>query len=187
MGTDRPRSDACGPRALCACRVAAAWRGASGVPGRYPAAMSEAENWLLVTRLRRAAERLAGTLAEGEAAALWQEAERSVEEAGCGEDAAVALPVLERSLPELEAWLAAVDARRAPLPAWDQAVLKRAMNAYKKRLKVTRGDDEVTSSRSPTTRGASSSILGVRPPEHYTDDIWTLLVAHGRLRDAELG
>jgi hypothetical protein len=149
--------------------------------------VGDVENWLLSTRLRGIRARVAAASDGAAAAAAWSEADRDVAAAGASEDAAVALPVLERSLPDLDALIASWDARRTPLPAWDQAVLKRAMNAYKKRLKLTRADDEISSSRNPLTRGASSGILGVRPPEQFTRDVWDLLVAHGRLRDGGQG
>jgi hypothetical protein len=148
--------------------------------------VADVENWLLSTRLRALRARLAGAdpvAAEG----LWREAERDVAAAGAQEDAAVALPVLERSASELDALFAGWDARRTPLPAWDQAVLKRAMNAYKKRLKVMRADDEVSASRNPLSKGATSGIRGVRPPEQFTQDVWDVLVAQGRLKDGGHG
>jgi hypothetical protein len=146
--------------------------------------VADPENWLLVTRLRAVAARLADPAASApDADAAWREAMTAVTAAGAEEDAAVALPVLERDPKELAALLRAWDERKASLSAWDQAVLKRAMNSFKKRLKVTRADDSGSGSRNPLSRGASSSILGVRAPEQYTPDVWALLVAQGRLRD----
>lgn len=144
------------------------------------------ENWLLGTRLRELATRLRAA-APGDVESLWREADAAVAAAGAGEDADVALPVMERSLPALDALIAGWDAGRVRLPDWDQAVLKRAMNAFKKRLKLTRADDEVTSSRNPLSKGAASGILGIPPPERFTRDVWALLVRQGRLRDAGHG
>ena len=121
--------------------------------------MTTPENWLLSTRLRALATRLAAGLDAPAQDAAWRAAERDVAAADASEDAATALPVLERSLPELEALVAAWDARTTPLPAWDQAVLKRAMNAFKKRLKLTRADDEVSSNRNPLSRGVSGLLF----------------------------
>jgi hypothetical protein len=146
--------------------------------------VSEIENWLLTARLRAVHDRLRGGIAPAEVDAAWREAESALHAAGAAEDAAAALPVLERDVAELGAVLEGWVARRTPLPEWDQAVLKRAMNAFKKRLKLTRADDDISSSRNPLTRGASSSIVGVTPPEQYGPEVWALLVAHGRLRDA---
>jgi hypothetical protein len=150
------------------------------MPGPDPA------TWLLVTRLRAVAARLEGATPAA-ADAAWGEADRAVAEAEAQEDETVALPVMERDAGELRALLSAWDARRASLPERDQAVLRRAMNAYKKRLKLFRVDDEASSSRNPLSRGARSTIAGIRPPEAYGDDVWALLVAHGRLRDAGHG
>ena len=145
--------------------------------------MSEPENWLLRTRLRDVRARLAAADA-GAAEAAWRDADAAVAAAGAAEEAEIALPVMERDTAALDALLAAWDARKLPLSAWDQAVLKRALNAYKRRLKLTRADDEFSSSRNPMSRGAESGIVGTRPPEGYTRDVWDLLVAQGRLRDA---
>ena len=145
--------------------------------------MPDIENWLLVTRLRALRTRIA-VATSADAPALWLAAERDVAAAGAEEDAATALPVLERSLSELDALLEGWRIKRIPLCVWDQAVLKRAMNAFKKRLKLTRADDEISSSRNPLSHGLTSSITGVRPPDTYTADIWAFLVEHARLRDA---
>ena len=145
--------------------------------------MSDVENWLLLTRLRAIRARLEAASDPSTTEAVWRAAERDLAAAGAQEDAAAALPILERALPELDALLDGWQSKSIPLTEWDQAVLKRAMNAFKKRLKITRADDEYSSSRNPMSHGATSSITGVRPPEAYTADIWELLVAHGRLND----
>ena len=146
--------------------------------------MAEVEHWLLITRLRAAHARAVAAGSPAEADAAWHDAEAAVTAAGAGEEADVALPVLERDAAALGALVAAWDGRKVPLTAWDKAVLDRALNALKRRLKLTRADDEFSSSRNPMSRGATSGITGVRPPEPYTQDVWDLLVAHGRLRDA---
>jgi hypothetical protein len=148
---------------------------------------SDPENWLLVTRLREVAARLGAATTPDEADPAWADADRAVADAGAGEDPVAALPVLVRDLDALRALLEAWDGRQAALPERDQAVLRRAMNAYKKRLKILRVDDEASSSRNPLSRGARSAISGIRPPEAYGEDVWALLVAHGRLRDAGHG
>jgi hypothetical protein len=146
--------------------------------------VAEVENWLLSARLRGVAERLE---AGGDPDGLWREAEEAVRRAGADEEADVALPVMERSAEALRALVGAWDAGRAPLPEWDHGVLKRAMNAFKRRLKLTRADDEVSGSRNPLSRGERSGITGVRAPEQYPPEVWALLVRLGRLRDAGHG
>ena len=149
--------------------------------------MDNDENWLLSLRVRDLAARLAARSDATEDARLWREAQDAAERAGEGDNADVVLPLLERSLPALRALLASWDTGRAGLPAWDQAVLKRAMNAFRRRLKLTRTDAESSSSRNPLSRGESSGITGVHPPEQYPPEIWAVLVAQGRLRRADDG
>jgi hypothetical protein len=146
--------------------------------------VADIENWLLITRLRAAQARAVGAVSPADAESTWRDAQAAVTAAGADEEADVALPVMERDPAALGTLIASWDARKTPLTAWDKAVLERALNALKRRLKLTRADDEFSSSRNPFSRGASSGITGVRPPEQYTQDIWDLLVAHGRLRDA---
>ncbi len=146
--------------------------------------MSDESNWLLITRLRAAADAVRAATDPAAATSAWRSADVAVAAAGAADEADIALPVMERSLADLDALLDGWATRRRPLSAWDQAVLKRAMKAFHRRLDLTRGDDEVSSSRNPLTRGGSSAISGVRPPEKYSDDIWALLVAQGRLAEA---
>ena len=136
--------------------------------------------WLLSLRLRALVAELA-TSADPEA--VWLRMERALEDAEAAEDADLALPVLERDLGEMEALFAGWDSGRIGLPAFDRAMLKRAMKAFRKRLKLMRLDDESSDARNPLSKGAASSILGVRPPEQYPRAIWDVLVAQGRLRD----
>ena len=140
--------------------------------------------WLLTHRLRDLATRLGATSDDEERERLWAEADGLLREADAEEDADLALPIWERELAGLEARIAAWDAGGAPLPEWDKAVLKRAFKAYKKRLKLMRLDDESTAGVNPLSAGRESSILGIRAPEQYPDEIWALLVAQGKLRDA---
>jgi hypothetical protein len=140
--------------------------------------------WLLTHRLRDLAEQIAAAPDDGERERLWAEADRVLGETDAEEDADLALPVWERELAGLTARLAAWDAGRAPLPEWDKAVLKRAFKAYKKRLKLMRLDDESTAGVNPLSAGRESSILGIRPPDQYPPEVWALLVAQGKLRDA---
>lgn len=146
--------------------------------------MNEPENWLLRTRLHAVRARLNAAPSGDDAEAAWREAQSAVSAAGAGDVDDIALPVLEKDLAALDALLRGWDARKVPLAEWDQVVLKRALNALKRRLKLARSDDEFSSSRNPMSRGAESGIVGVRPPDGYTQDVWDLLVLQGRLRDA---
>ena len=65
--------------------------------------------------------------------------------------------------------------------------LRKAMKAFKKRLKLARLDDESTLGHGPLTGGKSSSIVAVMPPNQYRKAIWDELVARGRLKYAGQG
>ena len=144
--------------------------------------MSDQSNWLLCNRLRDVASKLA--IGSDDEQSLWLEAERAIGDADADEDADIALPVLERSLPELEALIRSWDEGAGHLSAWDRAVLKRALKAYRKRLKLMRLDDESSGSRNPLSKGDSSGIAGIKPPEQYPAEVWAMLVQQGKLRDA---
>ena len=59
--------------------------------------------------------------------------------------------------------------------------LKRAMKAFKKRLKLTQLDDESSLGRSPLTGGGTSGIESITPPREFPQEIWDELVKQGRL------
>lgn len=59
--------------------------------------------------------------------------------------------------------------------------LKRAMKAFKKRLKLTALDDESRLGRSPMTGGGTSGIESIIPPREFPQDVWDELVKQGRL------
>ena len=60
---------------------------------------------------------------------------------------------------------------------------KRAMRAFRKRLALTRLDEESKiSSHSPLTKGADSRIAGIIPPSDWPESVWRELVRQGKLR-----
>ncbi len=60
--------------------------------------------------------------------------------------------------------------------------LKRALKAFKKRLKLLRRDDESKLGGGAFTSGRSSGIVGIVPPEGFSAEVWEALVTKGRLR-----
>jgi hypothetical protein len=56
---------------------------------------------------------------------------------------------------------------------------KRALKAFKKRLKLTRLDDESGLSRGG---GKKTGITGITPPTGHPAGIWEELVEHGKLK-----
>jgi hypothetical protein len=67
------------------------------------------------------------------------------------------------------------------LPEHDREVLKRALKAFRKSLKVTRLDAESTIGGGPMSGGRRSGILGITPPARYPRAVWDELVRQKRL------
>ena len=65
--------------------------------------------------------------------------------------------------------------------------VKRAMKAFRKRLKITRLDDESKLRGDSLTKGHRSGISAVVPPEQYPRQVWDDLAAMGRLVKLEQG
>jgi hypothetical protein len=65
--------------------------------------------------------------------------------------------------------------------------LKRAIKAFKKRLKLTRADDESRLGYGPTSGGVPSGIVAITPPNQYPKAVWEELVQRGRLKNAGHG
>jgi len=61
--------------------------------------------------------------------------------------------------------------------------LKRAFKAFKKRLKLTRLDDESRLGRSPLTSGVAGGggIESIIPPREFSQEVWDELVKRGQL------
>jgi len=65
--------------------------------------------------------------------------------------------------------------------------LKRALKAFKKRLKLTRLDVESSLGVGPMSGGRPSSIVAITPPDQYPREVWDALVAQGKLAKASHG
>ncbi len=66
----------------------------------------------------------------------------------------------------------------------DPAVLKRAMKAFKKRLKMTHLGEESSSSRGAFSGGKVSGIVAITPPSQFPRTVWDELVRLGRLSES---
>jgi hypothetical protein len=61
--------------------------------------------------------------------------------------------------------------------------LTKALKAFKKRLKLYRRDDESSGAfGGKLTGGRASGIVGITPPEGFSDEVWQELEAKGRIR-----
>ncbi|MHC4100313.1 MAG: hypothetical protein ACYS15_12235 [Planctomycetota bacterium] len=74
-----------------------------------------------------------------------------------------------------------------PPDALDPATLKRALKAFRKRLKLTHLNEESKLGRSPLTGGKHSDVVAIMPPHQYPPEVWQELVKRGRLKDAGNG
>jgi hypothetical protein len=82
----------------------------------------------------------------------------------------------------LAAWVAGEALR----PAHDRGVLKRAVKALRKRIKIARLDEE-SGIGGAFSKGERSGIMGAQPPDQYGKDVWAELVRIGRLADGGHG
>lgn len=76
---------------------------------------------------------------------------------------------------------------RNPDGTFTKETLQRAMKALKRRLKLTRLDDESRLGHDPMSKGNRSGVTGVKGPEQYPLEVWQALVASGRIRDLGQG
>ena len=60
-------------------------------------------------------------------------------------------------------------------------VLKRAMKAFKKRLKLTALDEDSRLGKGPFSGGAQG-VCAIQPPNQYPDEVWAELCRQGKLR-----
>ena len=69
----------------------------------------------------------------------------------------------------------------------DKENLKKALRAFRKKLKTTRLDDESRLGSKYTTYGKSSGITAIQPPRDYPPAVWAKLVEEKRLLRAGQG
>ena len=65
--------------------------------------------------------------------------------------------------------------------------LRRAIKAFKKRLKLARLDDESGLGHGSADKGYGSGIVAIRPPDRYPQPVWDKLIELGRLQNAGSG
>jgi hypothetical protein len=72
-----------------------------------------------------------------------------------------------------------------PKPTHDD--LKAAFKAFKKRLKLTRLNEESKLSRSPLTTGHGANIVAITPPNQFAQAVWDELVKQNKIKKAGQG
>jgi hypothetical protein len=65
--------------------------------------------------------------------------------------------------------------------------LKRAYSAFKKRMKLTRLDDESKVGHGPMSGGGRSGVVAISPPNQFPKEIWQELCRQGKLKQAGHG
>jgi hypothetical protein len=86
--------------------------------------------------------------------------------------------------PPVEAAAPAPTAPGADIPA---ETLRKAMRAFRKRLKLTRLDHESKLGVGPMTGGKKAGFDAILAPQEFPREVWDALVAEGRLRDLGAG
>ena len=82
------------------------------------------------------------------------------------------------------------DSPEAPDPAAAAAKkeeLRLAMKAFRKRLKLTKLDDESRLGRGPMSGGGRSGVVAITPPNQFPREIWEELAEQGKLKRAGRG
>jgi hypothetical protein len=98
------------------------------------------------------------------------------------EDPKLAAAIESRDLDALRAIAEGWGNGKGLLPESDRAVLKRAMKAFRKSLKVTVLNHESTLGGGPLSAGGrSTTIVGIQPPQRYPAPVWRELTRQGRL------
>jgi len=118
--------------------------------------------------------------------ATWDIARQALTTAG-DKDEELAAIVAEEDRDALRVVTEEWGAGKRLLPESDRGVLKRALKAYRKRLKLTQLDAESSIGGGPMSSGRPSGILGITPPERYPCEVWDELVRQGRLQNAGQG
>ena len=79
------------------------------------------------------------------------------------------------------------DAEPMPTDDLSPEMLKRALKAFKKRLKLTRLDHESSLGGGPLSGGRPSGIVAITPPDQYPREVWEMLAKQGRLKKSGPG
>ncbi len=79
------------------------------------------------------------------------------------------------------------DPAAGPDPAARKEELRLAMKAFRKRLKLTKLDDESRIGHGPMSGGGKSGVVAITPPNQFPKDVWEELADQGKLKRAGRG
>ena len=111
----------------------------------------------------------------------WAEADRALAAAREDDDIELFVAIEDRDLDTLRAIVTGWASGERQLAKCDREVLKRALKAFRKRLKVVRLDQESSAGGGAFSAGRESDIIGVRAPDQYPQEVWDELVRQKRL------
>ncbi|MDG2200861.1 MAG: hypothetical protein P8K80_06725 [Phycisphaerales bacterium] len=138
---------------------------------------------------------LRGELEAGAEGATWGHAQKlllsmkadasEVAKAVMGRD----LPTFDRLLATLQGEVveAPVEQDDAPLPEIPDEELRKAMKAFRRRLKLTKLDHESKLGRSPLSTGKDADFDSIIPPMEFSPETWKVLAARGELESTGRG
>ncbi|MBW8017907.1 MAG: hypothetical protein FVQ82_17185 [Planctomycetes bacterium] len=75
---------------------------------------------------------------------------------------------------------------RVPSDGLSPEILRRAMKAFKKRLKLTALDEDSRLGRGPLS-GGGKGVCAIQPPNQFPNEVWQELHRQGRLRNSGHG
>ncbi|MFB3112206.1 MAG: hypothetical protein ACE10G_09255 [Gemmatimonadales bacterium] len=110
----------------------------------------------------------------------WAEASRALA-ATREEDVELYVAIDEHDFDALSTIVRQWASHERTLTKHDRDVLKRALKAFRKRLKIVRLDSVSTAGHGPMSAGRQSSIVGVQPPDQYPQEVWAELARQKRL------
>ena len=142
--------------------------------------MADVDNRLLIRRLRAIGEQ------ESAEESAWLAASE-VFRSHAWEDEALNQALCERDADHLRQRLAEWEKGAQPYPAPDRAILKRALKAFRKRMKAQQLDEESNLGGGPFSGGRRSALVAMQPPTQYPAEVWQELVRLGRLRESMKG
>ena len=80
------------------------------------------------------------------------------------------------------------EAEQTPSPAPpSREELQRALNAFRKRLRLTQLDDESRLGHGPMSGGGKSGVVAITPPNQFPKEVWQELAKQGKLKYAGHG
>lgn len=140
-----------------------------------------------VTALEELAATIGGYDDPRRASGEWKQVHKLLDKAGLPAGRATHvvgmrdLAALNEIIEQLRAPIGPAEA--APDEAPSDETLKKALKAFRKRLKLTILDEESKLGHSPLSKGADASNPSMVPPHEWPEAVWRELARQGKLRD----